>query len=70
MAEAVSRGWQGFSFRRTLTRETTELWNNLKQRCEEVRIHGGKDQPMWMLTKNRKFSVKSLYSFLINDGVG
>ena len=30
---------------------------------------GGKDQPLWMLTKNRKISVKSLYSFLINDGV-
>lgn len=70
MAEAVNKGWQGFSFRRDLNAETSELWNSLKQRCEVVRMHGGADQPMWMLTKNRKFSVKSLYSFLINDGVG
>ena len=65
VAEAVNRGWQGFSFRRTLTRYTTELWNSPKQRCEKVRMHGGQDQPLWMLTKSRQFSVKSLYSKLI-----
>lgn len=70
VAEAVNKRWQGFSFRRNLNTEANELLTSLKQRCESVRMHGGTDRPMWMLTKNRQFSVKSLYSFLINRRVG
>lgn len=28
-------------------------------------MHGGKDKPMWILTADRKFSVKTLYMFLL-----
>ena len=33
-------------------------------------MHGGRDKPLWMLTTDRKFSVKSLYKYLIKTDVG
>lgn len=66
----ISKGWQQFTFRRTLYGETIKLWDSLKSRCEEVRMYGGKDVPMWMLSPDRKFSVKSLYLHLVESGSG
>lgn len=42
----------------------------MRARCEEVLMHGGRDKPMWMLTTDRKFTVKSLYRYLIKSDVG
>ena len=33
-------------------------------------MYGGKDKPMWMMSANRKFSVKSLYPHLTKTDVG
>lgn len=49
VAEAIEKGWHNFSFRKTLYGESLDLWDNLKERCEEVIMHGGKDEPLWML---------------------
>lgn len=50
--------------------DSLELWKLIKERCDEIIMHGGKDEPMWMLTADRKFSVKSLYMFLVKIGCG
>ena len=60
----------GMSFRRTIFGDSEILWDSLKRRCEEIIVYGGRDKPMWMLTTNRKFSVKSLYLHLIKSDVG
>lgn len=70
VAEAIEIGWDNFSFRRTLYGENLDLWNNLKERCEEITMYGGKDEVRWMLTADRKFTVKSLYMFLIKINCG
>lgn len=61
------KGRKTFSFRRSLFGESIDLWNSLKLRCEEVLMYGGRDKPMWMLTFDRVFSVKSLYLHLIKN---
>lgn len=70
VANAVAKGWERFSFRRTLLGESLELWNSLKARCEEIQMHGGRDRVKWMLTADRQFTVKSLYDHLIKNDCG
>lgn len=69
-ADAIEKGWHNFSFRRTPQGDSLELWNSLKDRCEEVMMHGAKDKPMWMFAADRQFTVKSLYMFLIKADCG
>ena len=68
--EAIDKDWGGFTFRRALYGDTEQLWNSMRARCEEVLMHGGRDKSMWMLTADRKFTVKSLYRDLIKSDVG
>lgn len=70
IAEAINKGWNDFTFRRTLMGETLEFWNSLKLRCEKVSMLGGKDKIKWMLTADRKFTVRSLYNFLVKSTCG
>ena len=70
VAEAIEKGCHNFYFRRTLYGESLELRNSLKEGCDEVIIHGGKDETMWMLTTDRKFLVKSLYMILFKNKCG
>ena len=58
------------SFRSTICGGYDNLCDSLKKRCDEIMMHGGRDKPMWMLTTNRKFSVRSLYINLIKIDVG
>lgn len=61
-AEAILKGWMGFKFRRTLLGGTLEPWNNLKDRREETGMGSGKDRVKWVLTGDKQFPVKSLYT--------
>lgn len=70
IAEAINKGWDNFTFIRTLIVDSLDLWNSLNNRCEAIRMYGGKDKPMWMLTNDRNCSVKSLYIFLIKTDLG
>lgn len=70
VAEVINMGWDRFTFRRDIRGDKADLWASLKARCEEVRMYGGKDEPQWMLTVDRKFSIKSLYLFLIKCDIG
>ena len=69
MAEAIQKGWHGFTFRRTLHGETLDLWNSLKSRCEGVNMQWGRDKVIWTLTADHKFSVGSLYRKIIILGL-
>lgn len=65
MADAIEKGWGNFTSRRAIYRESSDLWNSLKVRCEEIQMPEGGDGTKWMLTAERKFSIKSLYLFLV-----
>lgn len=67
VAEALSKGWQGLKFHRTLYVETLDLWNNLRMRCEEVEMGIGKDQVEWTLTADKKIYVTFLYRKLVEN---
>jgi hypothetical protein len=67
VTQAIPKEWQGFRFRRTLSGETLELWNSLKDRCEEVEMGEGRDTIEWTLTADKKFSVKTLYREMVTE---
>lgn len=43
VAGVLTKGWSVFSFRRSMNVEVAGLWENLKSRCEEVDVYGGRE---------------------------
>ena len=68
--DAIDKGWGQFSFSRSLFGEFGNLWMRLKDICEEVLMYGGRHRPMWMLTADKKLTIKSLYLYLIKTNAG
>jgi hypothetical protein len=54
------------SFRRALVDNNLNVWNSLVAQLLNVEIGEGSDTFRWDLTQTGKFSVKSMYSYLIN----
>jgi hypothetical protein len=54
------------SFRRALVDSNLNAWNNLVAQIVSVEFGEGPDTFRWDLTQTGKFSVKSMYSYLIN----
>ena len=52
-------------FRRDLNGPRLASWNELLQRLASVHLSQGPDEFRWSLTKNKKFSVDSMYKALI-----
>jgi hypothetical protein len=53
-------------FRRALVDNNLNAWNNLVAQLVNVEIGEGSDTFRWDLTQTGKFSVKLMYSYLIN----
>ena len=46
-----------------------EFWIHIKEVCASIRLNGERDKIMWSLTKNKIFSVKSMYRHLIGGNI-
>lgn len=56
-------------FRRALVGARWDAWLHLVERIMQVHLAEQSDSIRWILTKNGVFSVKSMYSHLINTGI-
>jgi hypothetical protein len=54
------------SFRRALVDNNLNAWNNLVAQLDNVEIVEGSDSFRWDFTRTGMFSVKSMYSYLID----
>uniref|UniRef100_A0A453FBS9 Reverse transcriptase zinc-binding domain-containing protein n=1 Tax=Aegilops tauschii subsp. strangulata TaxID=200361 RepID=A0A453FBS9_AEGTS len=55
------------SFRRALAGNRWEAWLHLVRRLMDVQLSQRPDQLCWKLTRNREFTVKSMYLDVINS---
>lgn len=69
VAKALSDNMSLIRFRRVLWGETADMWYELKNICSRVVLNDQNDRCSWLLTKSRKFSVRSLYLALKTDQV-
>ncbi|WVZ61813.1 hypothetical protein U9M48_011628 [Paspalum notatum var. saurae] len=68
VAEVISSNPLNVSFRRGLHGERLLAWYDLVERVMGLELREGRDVFRWGLNKTGFFSVKSMYSFLINNG--
>jgi hypothetical protein len=66
VAKVMATSPLNVSFRRALVDNNLNAWNNLVAQLVNVEIGEGSDTFKWDLTQTGKFSVKSMYSYLIN----
>ncbi|WVZ74625.1 hypothetical protein U9M48_022786 [Paspalum notatum var. saurae] len=69
VAEVISSNPLNVSFRRGLHGERLLAWYDLVERVMGLELREGRDVFRWGLNKTGFFSVKSMYSFLINNGL-
>lgn len=65
IAEIFDKEIQNVSFRRTLYGESLQLWEHIKNACENIVLTDQKDVIKWSLAKNGLYTVKSCYRSLI-----
>ena len=65
VAKVFSQDFDCIRFRRCLYGETLEIWNKLHDMCSQVTLSEEPDRVKWLLTSSGKFSVKSLYHYLV-----
>jgi hypothetical protein len=68
MAQCAKDNWQ-IKFRRMMNQEVYTEWTELTKLLEAAKITDTEDMVVWGLTKNGRFSIKSLYNFLTSGGV-
>jgi hypothetical protein len=56
------------SFRRALTGERLELWKELVRQVCDVSLNGQRDAFLWNLTKDKNFTVASMYTVIMEQG--
>jgi hypothetical protein len=66
VAKVMATSPLNVSFRRALVDNNLNAWNNLVAQLVNVEIGEGSDTFRWDLTQTGKFSVNSMYSYLIN----
>jgi hypothetical protein len=57
------------SFRRTLVGNKLLEWQSLVARVSFINLNEGRDTFVWNLNNNGLFSVKSMYKYLVNNGI-
>ena len=67
--EVVEGGIDNIQFRRTLTGDSRELWEHIKEACNSVVLTDGKDNVKWTLTKKGIYTLKSFYRHLVGNGI-
>ena len=67
--QIFDKGFDNVRFRRTLWGDRLDLWTHIKDACAGVALNNEKDVITWTLTKNKKFTVKSMYKHLVEGEI-
>lgn len=65
----IDKGLDLVMFRRTLSGESVELWNHIKECCAQVELSTQGDTIKWTLNKSGVYTVKYYYRHLIENGI-
>jgi hypothetical protein len=57
------------SFRRALVGNKLLEWQSLVARVAFINLNEGQDTFIWNLNNNGLFSIKSMYKYLVNNGI-
>ncbi|WVZ95944.1 hypothetical protein U9M48_041644 [Paspalum notatum var. saurae] len=69
VAEVLGSSPLNVSFRRSLVGTNIFSWENLVAKILNLHLTEGNDQFKWLLDQSSNFSVRPMYSFLINTGI-
>jgi hypothetical protein len=69
VAEVLSSNPLNISFRRALMGNNLRDWNRIVATVVDVNLNQQQDKFIWALAANGIFSVRSMYAFLINNGI-
>lgn len=68
VADILGGGLNNGRFRRTLYRESLELWEHIREACGSVTLNEQRDVVRWTLMGNGKYTVKSCYRYMVQTG--
>jgi hypothetical protein len=69
VSEALRDGGLNISFCRSFGLREVDRWEKLGQALGQVGLRAVRDKVNWELERNKKFSTRSLYRFILDPGV-